>query len=240
MRKNSLALANAASMHPLGDEDMNPLAPKNSPTAVYKRRIRNQYRIIAGGLACLALSLYGNMFGSVRVKYYPFILERSAQGELKPISTFPHETPVIRLPDIEVATKELIWNLRRVGIDEKMHGDQWKKAQAYMSTRVASMMAPFVNEQRARIKKGEAVDIKITSFLPVPGSDNRVVEIEWEETPVSRNGMLVNPPGVQQWKAIIQVAVIIPKAVENPVELKNPLGIFVTDYTWGVKNNKGK
>jgi type IV secretory pathway TrbF-like protein len=239
MKKNNLALANAATMHPIGDEDVDPL--KNSPTAVYKRRIRNQYRMIALGLVCLVLSLYGNMFGSVKVRYYPLVIERSAQGELKPVSLFPPEPIVVRLQDIKVAVDAVVWNLRRVGFsDEKMYGDQWKRAQLFMTMRVANMLVPFVNEQRDLIKKGETVDVEIASFLPVPGSENRVVEMEWIETHVSRNGAVVQPNGVQHWKAIFQVAVVPPKEINNPTEFKNPLGIFVTDYTWGPKDQKGK
>jgi type IV secretory pathway TrbF-like protein len=239
---NGIALANAGTMHPAGDPSAkgagNPLL--NSPTAKYERRIKWLSRVIAGLLAGLVLSICGNVFGSLRIVKYPVIIERSASGELVPISMEPHKPVVVRPEDIKMAILALIENVRKAGYDEKAYGDQWTKAKTFLTKKTTGMMVPLVNDRFAGIRKGVTVDVQITSYLPIAGQDGKLVQIEWTETHVEKNGVLKQPGGIQYWKATFKVYVVEadPTTKTKPTDLKNPLGIFIQDFTWDQKEKK--
>jgi type IV secretory pathway TrbF-like protein len=239
---NGIALANAGTLHPAGDPSakmaQNPLL--NSPTAKYERRIQWLSRIIVGLLAGLVLSICGNVFGSLRIVKYPVIIERAATGELVPISMEPHKPVQVRAQDIQMATLLLVKNVRKAGYDEKTYGDQWLDAKTFLTKKTIAMMVPLVNERLLWIRKGGTVDVQITSYLPIAGQDGKLVQVEWTETHVEKNGVLKQPGGVQAWKATFKIYVveIDPTTKTKPEDLKNPLGIFVQDFTWDQKEKK--
>jgi type IV secretory pathway TrbF-like protein len=241
---NGIALANAGTMHPAGDPSAkgaeNPLL--NSPTVKYERRIKWLSRMMAGLLVGLVLSICGNVFGSLRIVKYPVIIERTASGEMVPISIEPHKPVDVRPQDMQMATVTLVKQVRRAGYDEKMYGDQWAEAKTFLTKKTIAMMVPLINERLAWIRKGGTVDVQITSYLPIAGQDGKVVQVEWTETHVEKNGILKQPGGIQHWKATFKIYVVAadPTTKTDPKDLKNPLGIFIQDYTWEEKDKEKK
>jgi type IV secretory pathway TrbF-like protein len=241
---NGIALANAGTMHPAGDPSakvaQNPLL--NSPTAKYERRIQWLMRIIGGLLVGVLLSICSNIFAPLRIVKYPVIIERSASGELVPISMEPHKPIKVRPQDIQTAIVTLVKHVRRAGYDEKMYGDQWADAKTFLTKKTTTMMVPLINERLGWIRKGGTVDVQITSYLPIAGQDGKLVQVEWTETHVEKNGTLKQPGGIQYWKATFKVYVVEedPTTKTDPKDLKNPLGIFVQDYTWEEKDKEKK
>jgi type IV secretory pathway TrbF-like protein len=239
---NGIALANAGTLHPAGDPSAkgaeNPLL--NSPTAKYERRITWLSRVIAGLLVGVLLLICGYIIAPVRIVYYPVILERAASGELVPISMEPHKPVAVRPQDIEMAIRALIKNVRRAGYDEKTYGDQWLDAKTFLTKKTTAMMVPLINERLLWIRKGGTVDVQVTSYLPIAGQDGKLVQVEWTETHVEKNGVLKQPGGTQYWKATFKVYVVAadPTTKTDPKDLKNPLGIFMQDFTWEQKEKK--
>jgi type IV secretory pathway TrbF-like protein len=131
-------------------------------------------------------------------------------------------------------------NIRKAGYDEKMYGDQWKEAKAFLTKKTTAMMVPLVNERLLWIRKGGTVDMQVTSYLPIAGQEGKVVQVEWTETHVEKNGTLKQPDGRQDWKGTFKLYVVEadPTTKTDPKDLKNPLGIFVQDYTWEQKERK--
>jgi type IV secretory pathway TrbF-like protein len=237
-----IALAQAGTLHPEGDPSanaaQNPLL--NSPTARYERRIQWLRRVIAGLVVGLLLSICGNVFGSLRILKYPVIIERTASGELVPMTLEPHRPVAVREQDIKAAVLGLVKQVRKAGYDEKMYGDQWKEAKAFLTKKTTAMMVPLVNDRLLWIRKGGTVDMQVTSYLPIAGQEGKVVQVEWTETHVEKNGTLKQPDGRQDWKGTFKLYVVEadPTTKTDPKDLKNPLGIFIQDYTWEQKERK--
>lgn len=241
-RSSGIALANAGTLHPEGDPRanvaQNPLL--NSPTARYERRIKWLMRVIAGLLVGLVLSIGGNVFGSLRILKYPVILDRAADGTVTPMMLEPHKPVEVRPQDLKMAVLALVKNVRRAGFDEKTYGEQWLDAKTFLTRKTIAMMVPLINERLLWIRKGGTVDYQLTSYLPVAGQDGKLVQVEWTETHVEKSGVLKQPDGVQAWKGTFKVYVVAadPTTKTDPAALKNPLGIFIQDYTWEQKERK--
>jgi type IV secretory pathway TrbF-like protein len=239
---HGIALAQAGTLHPAGDPSakvaQNPLL--NSPTAKYERRIQWLSRIIAGLLVGLVLSICGNVFGSLRIVKYPVLIDRASDGTLTPMSLEPHKPVAVRAQDIKAAVLLLVKQVRKAGYDEKSYGEQWLEAKTFLTKKTTAMMVPLVNERLLWIRKGGTVDMQVTSYLPVAGQDGKVVQVEWTETHVEKNGVLKQPDGRQDWKGTFKLYVVEadPTTKTDPKDLKNPLGIFVQDYTWEQKEKK--
>lgn len=77
---------------------------------------------------------------------------------------------------------------------------------------------PFVRAAK------ETVTIEVQTVLPLGGETWRV---EWVETVRGRNGEV---QGTSEWQAAITVLIAPP--TDEVTILKNPLGIYVTEFSW--------
>jgi type IV secretory pathway TrbF-like protein len=66
------------------------------------------------------------------------------------------------------------------------------------------------------------------SALPL-SPDFHAVEGEWRERTYNKQGALVSD---DQWKAIVNLVTYNLDELKNPRELRNPLFVFITDYSW--------
>jgi type IV secretory pathway TrbF-like protein len=72
--------------------------------------------------------------------------------------------------------------------------------------------------------------VTLGPLLPIT-SDFRALELEWTEEVYNRQGLLL-PAESGVWKVILNVAVVPVTEIKDPRQLRNILGIFVTDFSW--------
>jgi type IV secretion system protein VirB5 len=70
----------------------------------------------------------------------------------------------------------------------------------------------------------ETVTVEVHTVLPVAGNTWRV---EWSETTRGRNGEVQK---VDEWQSSITVLISPPS--DEVTILKNPLGIYIVEYSW--------
>ncbi len=160
-------------------------------------------------------------------KVVPYIVEVDALGEVRAAS----ELGVADPPEhaMQVALRRFIHNMRTVPSDLRLLNVQLKRAQAFVA---GHALTTFMREVRGKtetlvemLRRKETRYVEeISSVLKVPG-ESGVYRIAWRES-----GDLAPGSVAQTFEGHFKVRVIAPDDAE--ILLDNPLGIFVTDYTW--------
>lgn len=221
-----------AALHPNGTETANTF---DEAGRVMRNEIRKLQRSLTnwqrvnGVLSLIALALTGAVvYLAGNVKVFPYVVEVATTGQVRTVGLLPQtwrgQTPAV----IEQMVRDWLYRMRRVGTDPVIQTEQLLGANAFMSSAAIAMAKPFVQERFDLQKKEWTTQIDIGTLLPLT-SDFHAVEVEWRERTFNRQGAPVND---ERWKAIINVAIFDPKELKNPREMRNPLGLFVTDFSW--------
>jgi type IV secretory pathway TrbF-like protein len=120
--------------------------------------------------------------------------------------------------------------MRRVGIDPVLQTEQLQQANAFMSQSAIAMARQHVEGLFELQKKGWTTQINLGPLLPLT-PDFHSVEIEWDERTYNKQGILQRG---ERWKAIVNLAVYNLDELKDARTMRNPLWVFVTDYSWMV------
>ena len=190
-------------------------------------RERN-WRLMA--LLCAASSLLtvaGLVYLSARTHIVPFVVAMDSLG--RPVASGPAEQTTTADDRVKRATL-YAWleNLRLVTSDGIAQRKAIDRVYAYVAS--GSQAQAFISEfyrsdppqKRAQT---ETVNIEVQSVLP---TSDRTFEIEWSETSRDLYGTVTQRA---RWKAAFTIA-INPPTDEGTARV-NPLGIYVTNASWG-------
>jgi len=229
-----------ASTHPAGPAVANPFAASQQAVqdeiTRLQRRVQNQLRM-NGAIVLCVLALAGTVVYLTKygIKVFPYVVEvNTDSGQVRTIGLLPQtwrgQTPAV----IEQVVRDWLYRMRRVGTDPVVQTEQLLGANAFMASAAIAVAKPFVQERFELQKKGWTTQVDIGTLLPLT-SDFHAVEVEWRERTFNMQGGLVAD---EKWKAIVNVTIYTPKDLKNPREMRNPLGLFVTDYSWTTTNTK--
>jgi type IV secretion system protein TrbF len=198
------------------------------------QRIANLQRMV-GALTLVILVLgLALAYTANNVRVLPYVVEVGQTGEVHGVGLLPQPWQGQTTAPIRYAVQEWVERLRTIGTDLVLFAEQWQKAKAFMTAKAIQVASPHMREQYEKQTKGMTVQIQLTSLLPLT-PDWRAVDVEWTEKTFSQQGVLT---ATEDWKAIVNVGLYPPTAVTKGAELRNPLGIFVTDYHWTKKPGK--
>ncbi len=157
----------------------------------------------------------------------PYVVEVDALGEVRASAKLAQAKPPERTT--QVALRRFVHNLRTVPSDLRLLNVQLGRAQAFVA---GHALTTFTREVRGNseelehmLRRGETryVD-EISSILKVPGEAG-VYRVAWRET-----DNIHHEQATRGYEGHFKVRIIAPDSPE--ILLDNPLGIFVTDYTW--------
>ena len=157
----------------------------------------------------------------------PYVVEVDALGEVRTTSTLAASKPPERA--VQVALRRFVHNMRTVPSDLRLLNVQLHQAQAFVA---GHAHATFTREVRSRseeleemLKRGHTRYVEeVSSILKVPGEGD-VYRVAWRESETARS-----ETSHRGYEGHFKVRVIAPDSPD--ILLENPLGIFVTDYTW--------
>jgi type IV secretion system protein VirB5 len=179
-----------------------------------------------GSLAIALVAVGGTVYMASQARIVPYVVEVNRLGQAVAIGPADKAAPA----DARVVTAQLarwVFNLRTVYADVAAERALINEAYAGIDRNSPALAAtneyfkanePFV---RART---ETVRAQIESVLPISAN---VWRVEWEETITARNGTIVSKAS---WQADISVMVRPPSDAETI--LLNPMGVYVTEYSW--------
>ncbi|HAV5548620.1 TPA: conjugal transfer protein [Acinetobacter baumannii] len=191
---------------------------------------RNNWRLFAIINCCIALiAVFGVVYIGAQSKFIPYIVEVDKLGA----NVAVQRADIAQKPDSRIVKAQIasfIEGSRSVYTDFE--------AQRGLVNNVYAMLksgSPAANKMTAFYKanipfkraESETVHVQIHDVLPISENSWRV---QWLEAKHSRDGM---PLGSTEMSAIITVSIAPPTDELNI--LKNPMGVYVTDFNWTAK-----
>lgn len=187
----------------------------------------HQWRLIGiGSLLITALAVAGMTYSASQNHFIPYVVQVDRLGVAVPAgradSASRADTRIVR-----AQLARWISNVRSVYVDAAAQRAVVDESYSMISRTGSAfnMINTFFRESSPfeRAEK-ETVTVDVQTVLPVAGNTWRV---EWSETTRGRNGEVQK---TDEWQASITV-LISPPADEVTI-LKNPLGIYIVEFSW--------
>lgn len=186
-----------------------------------------RWKLIAlAALAIAAVAVIGVLNLASKSRFVPFLVEVDKLGETLAIKKAEQaqaaDTRVIR-----ASLARFVDDTRSVTPDATLQKQALLEAYAYLSNQdpaTAALNDHFAKNSPFERAQTETVTVEINNVLPITKD---TWQIEWTESVRSRHGQ---PLEKTRWKATATVYVVPP--VKEEQIMKNPLGIYIRDYTW--------
>jgi len=190
-------------------------------------------------LALLALlvglaGVGGIIYIGSQTKFVPHIIEVDKLGQPIAIGAAEGLNEANKQLVIRARLTSLISDARLVTPDAQIQSDAVYRVYASITHNDPAMAkmnqwynssdksTPFVRAQK------ETVSVQIDSALPL---SDETWQLDWTETTRDRQGFETKPP--EKWRALITVYLVAPTPETTEEQLfKNPLGIYVKDFSW--------
>lgn len=190
-------------------------------------------------LALLALlvglaGVGGMVYVGSQTKFVPHIIEVDKLGQPLAIGNAEGLNDSNKQLVIRARLASLISDARLVTPDVQLQTDAVYRVYASISHNDPAMAkmnqwyngnektTPFVRAQK------ETVSVQIDSAMPL---SEESWQVDWTETTRDRQGFETKPP--EKWRALITVYLVAPTRETTEEQLfKNPLGIFIKDFSW--------
>jgi type IV secretion system protein TrbF len=190
-------------------------------------------------LALLALlvglaGVGGIIYIGSQTKFVPHIIEVDKLGQPLAIGTAEGLNNANKQLVIRSRLASLVSDARMVTPDAQIQTDAIYRVYASITRTDPAMekmnqwyngtdkSTPFVRAQK------ETVSVQIDSALPL---SEETWQVDWTETTRDRQGIETKPP--EKWRALITVYLVAPTPETTEEQLfKNPLGIYVKDFSW--------
>jgi type IV secretion system protein TrbF len=178
------------------------------------------------GLTSL-LTVAGLVWLSARSRVVPFVVAMDSLG--RPVAAGPAEQTTTADDRIKRATLySWLENLRLVSSDGVAQRKAIDRVYAYVASgsQAQAFISEFYrNDPPQKRAQTQTVSIEVQSVLP---TSDRTFEIEWAETERDSYGTVTQKA---RWKAAFTIAINTP--TDDATASVNPLGIYVTNASWG-------
>jgi type IV secretory pathway TrbF-like protein len=194
-------------------------------------RVANWQRfslLLALGLGVSVATTY-RLSGRVQVQTRPYVIEVSEPGQIRTVGLLPQD-PWQAPSEATVAFVAKFWirHVREVGDSQVILGQNWAEAMAFTDPKVQPWLREQIAERHERWKKHEAVQVTVTSLLPI-ARQARAYKATWEETTYSMAGELQRR---KKWEATLTVRVHPPQTIKEARDWRNGLGILIDEVHW--------
>ncbi len=172
------------------------------------------------------VSVCTSVYLATRSKFIPFVVKVDTLGQAVAVGAV-EQAPTTDPRVVSAQLARWIYDIRSVYIDAGAEHQlihecykmlAAKSAAATKANEAFSLVSPFQRAER------ESVSVEVVSVLPISGATWR---IEWRETSRSRSG---DRPVTETWQADVTVVIDPPR--DPATILANPMGVFITDYSW--------
>ena len=188
------------------------------------------------GVFCLLITLLavtGLVYVAGKSKFIPYVVEVDSLGQSRAVNIL-YEMQEVNPRIIHSVVSQFIKDARTVTPDVSLQTDSIYNvyAKLLVNTSATEKMNEFLNGDEnstpfARAQK-EMVSVEIRSVLP---QSPETWQVDWLETTRSREGKVIKTPVIM--RALITVKIVPPAPDTTDEQIrKNPLGIYITDYSW--------
>lgn len=191
-------------------------------------RNKNYRKLLIMMCAIIIALTAGLVYKSVSVSVVPYVVEiDKSTGEVNNVGPIQNIEYTPKENEIKFFLRMFVNNVRSMPLDPVVYKKNWDEAYNFMTANAQTKMSSVMQDEQTAKHFGQMTVIThIKSILPI-GESGVSYQVQWtEERFAINNGekTSVNMTGV------FSVANITPKNVEE-IE-KNPLGIFISDFSW--------
>jgi type IV secretory pathway TrbF-like protein len=190
----------------------------------------NQWRLISILLSIVVIILAaGYVWQSQQQKVIPYAVEFNEHSEVARVT----RADVMAAPN----ANQIRASIRQWVIGARIVYGDFRAQQAMLDQTYAMTLAGSSADKAIKVfhegnnpyalAEKETKEVAVNSVDPLGGDTWR---IEWTERTKQRNGQVIN---TQVWQGIFTVAIVPP--VDDRQILINPIGVYVKDFTWSVR-----
>jgi Type IV secretory pathway, TrbF components len=191
-------------------------------------RMHNQRRIIIGLIISHIILASGLTVQSLKSHVEPYVLEMDGTtGAVRNIGLIGSEKYVPKEENIKYFIAEFIKNARSMPLDPVIYDERRNSVYNFLTDKSQGRMDAEIQAEKSRRELGKkAVTVQIVSILPVEKSNNSY-QVRWneEEVIVGSGAKTVVP-----MTGVFSIAISSPDKIEKA--MKNPLGIYFTDFSF--------
>ncbi len=211
------------------------LSGRRTWNAHISSQVREKYMWLAVAIISLMIaftSVGGIVYVGSKSKFIPYLVEVDKLGQVSwqgPIETISNIDPRI----IKATLRTFISEARMVTPDVIVQKKSIYSVYAHIAhnTPAITKMNEFYNgtprSSPFKRAKKEMVSVKIISVIP---QSSDTWQVDWEETTRDRSGRIIHRP--RSWRAMVTVFTTPTIGQKEEQIQKNPLGIYVKDFTW--------
>ena len=190
----------------------------------------NQWRLISivEGIVIIILAA-GFVFKSMQHTVVPYAVEFNEHAEVARVT----RADVMAAPN----TNQIRASIRQWLIGAKTVYGDLRAQQALLDQTYAMTLSGSPADKAIRtfhegnnpyaISEKETKEVAVNSVMPLGGETWR---IEWTERTKQKNGQIID---TQVWQGTLTVAIVPP--VDDKQILINPIGVYVKDFTWSIR-----
>lgn len=179
-------------------------------------------------LTCAVIVLAGGLTAqSFKSHVEPYVLEMdTTTGAVRNIGLIGSEKYVPKEENIKYFIGEFIKNARSMPLDSDVYEERRNATYNFLTDKSQGQMDAIIQGEKTRRDLGKkAITVQMVSILPVEKSNNSY-QVRWNEEEVSVGGAKTVVP----MTGVFTVAIVSPDKLEKA--MKNPLGIYFTDFSF--------
>lgn len=187
-----------------------------------------QWALLGAAIVIVALGLVVRNLANKPPEILLWVVEVSEAGQVRNVGMLPQKHGDLRADVVTYLMRDWLYLIRRVPEDRVTLTEQLQRANALMTNSASTKARDHVTEMFTRLDKGWTTQIEIGPLLPMQ-EDFRAVQLDWHEKVINRAGMVLEN---YSWRVIVHLAQWTKEELKTAREMRNPLGLYVTDFSW--------
>lgn len=176
-------------------------------------------------ITIIAFLLIGFIVLANKVEHIPYIVEVS-NGEIKSINKAKSQDYLPNEAQLKYHLIKFVEKIRSVSIDSAVNKKWIFEAYAMLTPKTANKFDEYFSDSKNHIKfeDKQTVFVIVNSFTNVT---KNTYQLQWQEELYDKNGKLLE---TTKWVAFATIQIAAPTSEQSI--LQNPLGIWITDFSW--------
>jgi type IV secretion system protein VirB5 len=184
------------------------------------------WRICALALCGITfLLVIGLIYQSAKSTVTPYVVEVTKEGLVQAIGPASQTNFKPGGPVLEYFIAQWVQRVRSLPLDPVVAKNHWLEAYAYLRQSAATVLNEIATKEQPLAKLGkETVSVQVRNVIPL---SKDTYQVRWEETRYSKEG------AVMETKTMTgSFTVEIDPPTDEAQLLKNPLGLYITRFSW--------
>lgn len=172
-----------------------------------------------------SMLVIGLIYQSAKSTVKPYVVEVTKEGLVQAVGPASQVNYRPGGPVLEYFLAQWVQRVRTLPLDPVVAKNQWLEAYAYLRQSAANTLNELARKEQPLARLGrETVSVQVRNVVPL---SKDTWQVRWEETRYSKEGATIESKTMTG-----SFTVEIDPPSEEAQLLKNPLGLFITRFSW--------